>query len=173
MPKIGDIIQDTELGMKATNSHIWHACVDCGKERWVPIRNGKPLYLRCRTCANKCRMYIGDQHPRWKDGKCHRPDGYIQVWLQPDDFFYPMTCNKNYVMEHRLVMAKHLNRCLLPWEIVHHKNGVKHDNHLENLRLLPSQRYHLVDTLTKRYMAKLERRIASLEAVLKTYQLSE
>ena len=74
-----------------------------------------------------------------------------------------MTDKKGYIYEHRLVMAKYLKRCLLQWEIVHHKNKNKLDNRLENLEVMDVG-FH--DTITKleNKISALESRVTILEA---------
>ena len=103
---------------------IWSACVDCGKERWVASNKGMPVSLRCQACG--CRAaFTGSRNRLWKGGKYKGVDGYIQVRIYPDDFFYPMINRTGYIPEHRLIMAKHLGRNLHSWEIVHHR-GTKY-----------------------------------------------
>ena len=133
MPKLGEIRKGFEVGKSYKASYIWAACVGCGKERWITMKGGKPKFQRCLTCV--CAARRGKLSPGWKGGRSKDSDGYISVFLYPDDFFYGMVTRHGGVREHRLVMAKHLGRCLQPFEVVHHKNGIKDDNRIENLEL--------------------------------------
>ena len=126
------------------------------------IEKGKPSSQHCR-CVSAMRGRYGDKSAVWKGGE-HRYRGYVTVTLQPDNFFYPMADKQHHVMEHRLVMANHLNRCLLSWEVVHHKNGIKDDNRFENLELLPSQKQHLPSTQWQRELAKRDKKIKELSS---------
>lgn len=128
MPQLGEIKLGGIDGRKNLTKVIWQACVDCGKERWVRLNGGIPVSIRCWKCGNS-----GERSYKWK-GWSHQ-GGYILIHLLPNDFFYPMINNRGYVFEHRLIMAKHLGRNLQPWEWIHHRNGIKSDNRLENLEL--------------------------------------
>lgn len=69
--------------------------------------------------------------------------GYVQIYW-PE---HPMATKSGCVREHRLVMMEHLGRELLPDEVVHHINGIKHDNRIENLMVMKAWEH---DRLTAR-----------------------
>jgi len=167
MSRIGDIASGHEIGYKANYyKYIYVACPRCGTERWKQFVHAKAVSAFCQSCANH-KSSLGELNNMWRGGKTNRKDGYISVIVAPDDFFSKMTNSGNYILEHRLIMAKHVGRCLLPWEVVHHKNGIRNDNRIENLELLPSGRWHLVDQVTKQYIKRLENKIEKLQLELK------
>ena len=181
-PRLGEIRRSWEIGKKGRHKWMWCACEMCGKERWA-LFNGKinkSVTKICLACNRKkfkeeCHGF-GFKATRWKGGRRKDVHGYILIHLQLNDFFYPMADVCGEVPEHRLVIAKALNRCLLPWEIIHHKNGTRDDNRLENLQLLGDQKYHVIDSIVKRRIKHLESRVTLLEAenvVLKTQLLGQ
>lgn len=170
-PFIGEIRRGREIGSgDKKHPYIFSKCPVCGIERWVTFRGEKSNPTqRCQRCSAKAST--GENHPNWKGGRIRHSLGYINIKVLPNDFFYPMADASGYVSEHRLVIAKHLKRCLLPWEIVHHKNGIKDDNNMNNLQLLPSKKYHIADTLTKSHLKTMKSRIDYLEAMLQAYNI--
>ena len=157
--------------MPGKHKRILMKCSDCGFERLVEKRKGMVGTIRrCHSCTMK--SMTGSKAGAWKGGRIKHTEGYIEIRLTIDDFFFSMTDSKGYISEHRLVMAKYLKRCLLPWEIVHHKNGIRDDNRLENLELLPGRKYHIGDTLTKSLLKTMTKRIQYLENLLKMNGIS-
>lgn len=68
-------------------------------------------------------------------GRISYADGYVACYVPADHEFASMRYTGGYVLEHRLVMAEALGRALRSDETVHHINGVRDDNRLENLQL--------------------------------------
>lgn len=113
-------------------------CAYCNNEFPIVPFFVKEYNYCCRTCSNKSNaikislLRTGDKNHRWRGGRKRDGNGYIRVY-KPD---HPNADCKSCVLEHRLVMENHVKRLLHPFETVHHKNGIRDDNRLENLQLM-------------------------------------
>jgi hypothetical protein len=58
--------------------------------------------------------------------------GYLLIYAPEHPFSHK---SSGYIREHRLVWEKHHKAMLLPWAILHHLNGDKKDNRIENLEV--------------------------------------
>lgn len=95
--------------------------------------------LRAAGMTSAARQ--GSEHHSWRGGRVAAAGGY--VWLRPEPGEFPeMRNHQGYVPEHRLVMARSLGRALTRAETVHHKNGDRADNRLENLELRAAHGKH-------------------------------
>ena len=87
-----------------------------------------------------------DKNPNWRGGRVRSKRGYIMI-VSHD---HPHSSKRDhYVKEHKLVMEKHLRRYLLSEERVHHINGIKDDNRIENLQLFKNHSEHMKIHLPK------------------------
>jgi len=70
-PYIGEIRRGREIGHSPSHKWIWHACIDCGKKRWVKLTNNKPDSSRCNSCSAKMngKPRRGENAPNWKGGE--------------------------------------------------------------------------------------------------------
>jgi len=108
----------------------------------------------------------GDKASNWKGGR-RVADGYIYLYVPNHP---SATSNKPYVQEHRLVMEDVLGRFLESDEVVHHKDGNRQNNEVDNLEV-KSRGRHLHEhfkashdvLLLREENAQLLQRIAELE----------
>lgn len=82
------------------------------------------------SSAKKSKATKGKVHPWASKRRLNR--SYIQLY-EPNN---PMSDSGGYVYEHRKVMGESIGRPLLKTELIHHRNGIKTDNRLENLQIV-------------------------------------
>lgn len=130
------------------------SCAYCGEAMYC-----KPSQVMRLFCSRECYTEGQIRRPleRTHNGRRARmtDDGYVYVY-EPD---HPKA-HHGWVFEHRLVVEQSIGRYLEFDEHVHHKNGVKDDNRLENLEVMAKADHN---TLTvSNYREKVNQAFADL-----------
>lgn len=107
-------------GSKQRTRYV-ETCKTCGKKFGTVPSKAK------QYCSRSCAMT-----GRVRAGEFHKPIGYTRK--HPNGYVVIKT-ERGWLFEHRVIMEKFLGRRLTSTEHVHHKNGVRDDNRLENLEL--------------------------------------
>ena len=108
-------------------------CKSCGRPfttTEADLRKGGGKYCSCE-CYHISRR--GKRSSNWKGGRKVNIHGYVEIY-KPE---HQNADVSGYVKEHVFVMSEKIGRAILKGEVVHHKNEIRDDNRIENLRLMP------------------------------------
>lgn len=107
---------------------------DCNEMIPIITREGKPMKFA------HWHTPVGELNYNYKTGVCKREGDYSI-----------RSVNGKNKLDHRCVYEEYYNCCLLPWIEIHHKNGIKNDNKIENLQPMTKSEHRTLEKTGKKY----------------------
>ncbi|HLD91364.1 MAG TPA: HNH endonuclease [Patescibacteria group bacterium] len=160
LPKENDVA-DGKLINKYNEAYIYKKCISCGTLVWTSVKHQKKYCNECRI--NKMKELRGSSASNWKGGR-FQGAGYTFLTIPETDPLYKYTdkLHPGKILEHRYLMMQKLGRSLESNEHVHHINGNKSDNRIENLDVL-NDRTHSSLTQLQKKIQRYRKRLNELE----------
>lgn len=121
--------------------------------------------LRSRKEAFAFINQTGEKSSNWNGGRFKNSSGYIKIH-KPE---HPKS-SYNYVYEHHLVWEKENEKLLPDGWVIHHINGIKDDNRIENLIAMEKSDHSCVLKSIKKRIVYLENENKRLKEKLKKYK---
>lgn len=122
--------------MDKHSKSMWLCECICGKKKVVyrdSLVKGKSKSCGCLRNDYQAN-HRGPNSTSWKGGRKIRSGGYVLIY-KPDHL---NSDSNGYVPEHVFIMSDKIGRPLTREETVHHRNGVRSQNNIENLELWAS-----------------------------------
>ena len=125
-------------GQKRKNFSGETFCRKCCTQKAANANRGKPSFKK-----GKRQLEVsGPNSPSWKGGTYISSDGYRMIYVRNDSPTVSTIKWSNYVKEHIAVMENLLQRELTSSEVIHHIDGDKLNNEIDNLLLCSSDKQH-------------------------------
>ena len=149
-------------------------CMNCNKIMAKPSNYSIRQWDNKKYCSRKCgstspnhknfvkghkhsettkeklsKQKLAEKNPRWKGGRFSDGHGYIVNSIG----------NSARRLEHRVVMEKHIGRKLDKLEHVHHINGIKDDNRIDNLIILTKSEHHKLHKIGYKHSEETKKKI--------------
>ena len=109
-------------------------------------------------------LRIGERNPAWKGG-IFKSEGYVYVYA-PNHPRATRGSKRAYVGQHILVWEEAHNQSVPDGWVVHHLNGIKDDNRVENLVAMPDKKHRTILEEQRKRIRELEQRLREVEISL-------
>lgn len=148
---LNDLYIDKEYSILSMSKILGHTCQAI--KRWL-VFYGIPV----RT---KSQSMEGKKNPSWKGGFTYNKCGYKQIRVGK----HPRANEGGYVFEHIIVWEKANGKYLTNDYVIHHLNGIKTDNRIENLVALKRGSHINLAEPYKKRIRELEEEIKKLKGI--------